>query len=98
MFSSPKIFLYSVFSGTFELFNFELTPGIKVWFIKDDLPEPETPVIATNLFNGISIFMSFKLFVFAPEIYIELLLFFLWVYLRIYPVPNFLQSLLEQFV
>ena len=68
MFYSPKIFLYLVFSGTFELFNFEFTPGIRVWFISDDFPEPDTPVIATNLFNGISIFILFRLFVFAPEI------------------------------
>ena len=68
IFSSPRIFLNSVFSGIFELFNFEFTPGINVWLIKDDFPEPDTPVIATNLFKGISIFTSLRLLVFAPEI------------------------------
>ena len=43
-------------------------PGIRVWFIKDDFPEPETPVIATSLFKGISTLMLFKLLVFASEI------------------------------
>ena len=73
-----------------------------MWFINDDLPEPDTPVIATNLFNGISIFMSFRLFVFAPEIYMELLLLFLSIvfkfisfsYLRYCAVIDFFEDMI----
>ena len=53
---------------------------MRVWLIREDFPEPETPVIATSLFKGISTLILFKLLVFASEIYMELLLSFLSIF------------------
>mgnify|MGYP002214393838 CR=1 FL=1 len=47
---------------SFDLFNIKELIGSNVWFIKDDLPDPETPVIQVNNPTGISTVISFKLF------------------------------------
>ena len=60
--SKPSIFSHLISLESFDLFNIKELIGSNVWFIKDDLPDPETPVIQVNNPTGISTVISFKLF------------------------------------
>ena len=46
----------------FDLFNMNELNGSRVWLIREDLPEPDTPVIHVNKPTGISAEIFCKLF------------------------------------
>ena len=61
-FSSPSIFSHLISFDNFDLFKIKELNGKSVWFIKEDLPDPETPVMQVNKPTGISVEIFFKLF------------------------------------
>ena len=52
-FSNPSIFWHLTSLVSFDLFKINELNGRRVWFINDDLPEPETPVIQVKSPTGI---------------------------------------------
>ena len=53
-FSRPSIFSHLISFDNLDLFKIKELNGKSVWFIKEDLPDPETPVIQVNKPTGIS--------------------------------------------
>ena len=56
--NSPGLFSYTP--------NSFCKAGYKIFFTRELFPEPETPVIVVNVFNGIDTSIFFKLFSLAP--------------------------------
>ena len=70
IFSSPSIFLNGCV-GWLDLFKLLFIAGYKVWLIKVDFPEPETPVTHINFPKGSFKSTSLRLLPEHPEILID---------------------------
>ena len=60
--SSPSIFSHFTSLFNLALFKIKELIGSNVWLIKDDFPEPDTPVTQVNKPIGISTDMFLRLF------------------------------------
>ena len=69
-YSSPLIFSHFISLESFDLLSIKELNGSNVWFIKEDFPEPETPVIHVKRPTGISVEIFCKLFSDALMIWI----------------------------